>query len=91
MYFMNTMNISNFNRNGNAAFDAVPVCVTVRGRPFLNVRPYFFHEDKDIGRLPWFIVSSRSAGDWREFFKTQDAQAVTLDDSPSFVIERWTE
>ena len=89
MYIMNKMTLSGFRRNGNVAFDAVPLCVTARGKPFLHVRPYVYYEDTDVEQLPWSIVSRRSAADWRKFFETQNTQAVTLDGEPCFVVERW--
>lgn len=91
MYIMNKMNFSEFGRNGNRVFDAVPLCVTTRGKPFLRVRVYYYASDADVKRLPWSIASQRSVSDWRKFFETHAAQVVTLDGAPVFVVERWAD
>lgn len=90
MYIMDKITLSDFGRNGNAVFDAAPVGVTRRGRPFLKVRRYTL-DDTELSWLPWSIAASRSASEWNDFFASQRAQGVTLDSAPSLVVEQWSD
>lgn len=90
MNIMNKMSLSTFRRNGYEVLAAAPVCVTVRKKGFLYVRRY--RSPGDAGRwLPWAIASRRTAVDWRNAFEEQSSQVVTLDGSPSLVVEQWND
>ncbi len=86
------MIISQFKRSAKNTVRAVRRghCDSLTARSGLNLKVRLYtNQDADLVHIPWLDVTRKSAAGWEQFLTENGACCITVDNSPSLVVERW--